>query len=146
MALRWARFADLDPTTLYAILQLRAEVFVVEQGCRYQDLDGLDCKPDTWHCWIEQDGEVLSYLRVLSLLEGGSKIGRVVTAAHARRRGHAAEVVRFALEQLTAPPVVIHAQAHLERWYSRFGFVREGLEFMEAGIPHVRMYRNTSGS
>jgi ElaA protein len=124
---------------LYDILRLRAEVFVAEQECVYVDPDGRDLEPGTRHLWIEDpEGVVVSTLRVLAEPDGGSAIGRVVTAPIHRSRGLAARLVRGALA--CAPrPVRINAQSQLADWYRAFGFVAEGDEFVEDGIAHVPM-------
>lgn len=132
---RWARFADLTPYEVYSIIRLRVSVFAVEQWCVYQDLDGKD--QDAWHAWVEEDGEVVSYLRVLGL-PGAEVIGRVVTAPHARGRGLGAMLMREALERC-ARPVRIEAQSYLLDWYGAFGFVPCGREYLEDGIPHTPM-------
>lgn len=133
----WKRFADLTSYELYGILRLRIEVFAVEQHCVYQDLDGRDPEPATWHAWVEDAGEVVSYLRVLGE-PGAEVIGRVVTAPRARGRGLGAALVREALER-TRRPVRIEAQSHLAGWYGAFGFVPRGKEYLEDGIPHTPM-------
>ncbi|HEV2890116.1 MAG TPA: GNAT family N-acetyltransferase [Frankiaceae bacterium] len=134
----WKRFADLTPYEVYAILRLRIEVFAVEQWCVYQDLDGRDAEPETWHAWVpSEDGEVLSYLRVLGS-PGSEVIGRVVTAPAARGRGLGAALMREALAR-TARPVRIEAQSYLLDWYGAFGFVPCGREYLEDGIPHTPM-------
>lgn len=135
---RWARFADLSPYTLYGVLRLRIDVFAVEQWCVYQDLDGKDTEPATWHAWVEDGGEVVSYVRVLGE-PGAQWITRVVTAPHARGRGLGRRLVAEALER-TARPVRINAQSYLLDWYGAFGFVPCGPEFLEDGIPHTPMW------
>ena len=136
--LRVARFSELSTHELYALLKLRVDVFVVEQRCSYLELDGRDDEPGTVHLWVaEEDGGVpLTYVRVLDDGEEW-RIGRVVTASAARGRGLAEQLMRRALELTKGRPVVLDAQAHLERWYERFGFVRAGADFDEDGIPHV---------
>lgn len=138
MGLSSAAFADLDPYTLYELLRLRVDVFVVEQGCAYPELDGRDIESSARHHWIEEDGRVLATLRVLDEGGGATRIGRVATTAQARRRGLAAELLRAVLAQVPRP-VVIDAQAHLASWYARFGFVRSGEDFVEDGILHTPM-------
>ena len=140
LAVRSARFAELRPDALYGILRLRSEVFVVEQDCVYLDADGRDTEPTCVHFWIEDGGEVVACARLLHGPDGGSQIGRVVTRASHRRRDLGAQLMHAALA--VAPrPVVLHAQSHLQPWYAGFGFVREGDEFLEDGIPHVLMVR-----
>lgn len=138
--LRSASFRDLEATTLYAILKLRAEVFVVEQECVYLDLDGRDTEPGTRHVWVERDGEIRAYLRVLSDGEV-ERIGRVVTAKSARGAGLAGRLVTEALEIVGNRPSVLDAQAHLTGFYAKFGYQPTGPEYLEDGIPHVPMFR-----
>jgi ElaA protein len=139
-AVRVATFAELDTRTLYAILRLRVDVFVVEQTCPYPELDGRDLEPSTIHLWTRDDAGPTAYLRVL---EDGdaARIGRVCTRADARGLGLAAELMRSALHHHADRPVILDAQAHLVRWYARFGFRTDGAEFEEDGIPHIPMRR-----
>ena len=131
------RFADLDAATLYGILQLRCDVFVIEQQCLYRDLDGRDTEIDAWHYWIADAGEIVATLRLLG--EGdGSRIGRVATRPHVRGKGMAARLMRAALEDARRP-VRLDAQAGMQGWYEQFGFVLSGREFDDAGIAHVPM-------
>lgn len=138
--LRSAALADLDPATLYEILRLRVDVFVVEQRCAYADLDGRDVEASARHHWVEQDGSLVAYLRVLSEPDGTTRIGRVATAPAARGRGHAGRLLQAALRDVPRP-VVVHAQAHLAGWYASFGFARAGADFVEDGILHTPMRR-----
>lgn len=123
---------------LYDVLRLRAAVFVVEQDCPYLDPDGADLDPTTRHLWIEgSTGEPVATARVIE--EGGAwRVGRVVTRADARRSGLAARLVEHALAT-TGRPVVLSAQSHLAGWYADLGFVVDGPEFLEDGIPHIPM-------
>jgi ElaA protein len=136
-----AATADLDPTTLYRILRLRSEVFVVEQACVYLDLDGRDLESTAAQLWIEQGDDVIATLRLLRDADGVHRIGRVATAGHARGRGLAAELMRAALERTGERAVVLNAQSYLAEWYARFGFRQDGEEFLDDGIPHVPMRR-----
>jgi ElaA protein len=118
---RVASFRDLDTTTLYAILQLRSDVFVVEQNCPYNDLDGRDLEPGTRHVWLSRDDEILAYLRILD--DGGvERIGRVVTARAARGAGHARRLMDQALTVIGNRPSVLEAQAYLVPFYARYGY------------------------
>ncbi len=134
-------FAGLDAATLYAILRLRADVFVVEQECAFADPDGRDLEPTTRHVWIARDGAVVAYLRVLREPDGTRKIGRVVTAPSARGEGLGDRVMAVALELVGDEPVVLDAQSRLAAWYGRLGFVRSGDDFWEDGILHTPMRR-----
>ena len=140
--LRTASFRDLDTTTLYAILRLRSEVFVVEQQCPYADIDGRDTEPGTRHVWFERDGAVRAYLRILRE-DGYERVGRVVTAKDARGAGLAGRLITEALEIIGNRPSRLDAQAHLAGFYARYGYRPTGPEFLEDGIPHVPMARTT---
>lgn len=136
--LHHAPLADVDQNTLYRIMALRVAVFVHEQKIVDDaELDGADLLPTTTLFWIQDEhDEVLATLRVL--VDDTVHIGRVATAAEGRGRGYAGKLVEAALEAY--PGVVeISAQAHLEQWYGRFGFLRVGEQYLEAGIPHVTM-------
>src|SRR3954454_11812413 len=90
--LRASSFGELDAGTLYAILKLRCDVFVVEQKCIYADLDGRDTEPGTRHLWLSIGGHIRAYLRILD--DGDhARIGRVVTAPPARGAGLAGRLV-----------------------------------------------------
>jgi ElaA protein len=139
-----ARFQDLDVTTLYALLRLRVDVFVVEQQCPYPELDGRDTEPETLHLWSDDGGVVLGYLRLLADPEG-ARIGRVCVAMEGRGRGIAEDLMHAAVARC-AGPVVLDAQAHLSGWYERLGFVVAGPRFVEDGIAHVPMRLPTNAS
>jgi ElaA protein len=143
--LRTASFQDLEIGTLYAILQLRSDVFVVEQECAYADPDGRDTEPGTRHVWIERDGEIRAYLRVLHDGEV-QRIGRVVTAKSARGEGLAGRLVEEALTIIGNRPSVLDAQSYLVGFYARYGYQPTGPEFLEDGIPHVPMSRAREAS
>jgi len=138
----------IDPLTLYAILRLRVDVFVVEQSCAYPDLDGRDLEPGAELHWATDGPEVLATLRVLRDADGAFRVGRVATVPEARSHGIASQLMREALDRCwdldPSAPVVLHAQAHLARWYARFGFSVTGDEFDEDGIPHVPMRRRAN--
>jgi len=138
--LRSATFRDLDTTTLYGLLKLRSDVFVVEQECVYADLDGRDDEPGTRHLWFTRDGEMRAYVRVLD--DGDEqRIGRVVTAKSARGAGLAGRLMEEALTVIGNRASVLDAQSYLVKFYSRYGFEPTGPEFIEDGIPHTPMRR-----
>jgi len=133
-----ARFQELSPATLYGILRLRSDVFVVEQNCAYADMDGRDLEPSTLHLWLEDArGDVVAALRTLDDTHERS-IGRVATRADQRNHGLATALMRHAIE-LSAPPVCLKAQEYLRDWYASFGFKVSGESWIEDGIPHVPM-------
>jgi ElaA protein len=136
---RDASVAELDPVTLYRLLALRNAVFVVEQNCVYLDPDGRDLEPTARQLWIERDGDVVATLRLLIDDDGAARIGRVATARDARGGGLAARLMRRALQLSGEREVVLGAQSYLEHWYAGFGFVRDGDDYLDDGIPHLPM-------
>ncbi|MEI7517154.1 MAG: GNAT family N-acetyltransferase [Mycobacteriaceae bacterium] len=148
VALRRCWGKDLDTATLYELLKLRVEVFVVEQACPYPELDGRDLQSQTRHFWLQEPvGEVISVLRLIEENPNGRKlfrIGRVCTKQSARGGGHATRLLQAALADVGEHPCHINAQTYLVEMYSRHGFVVAGDEFVEDGIPHVPMLRARS--
>jgi ElaA protein len=151
--LRWRclPFADLGAADLYRVLQLRSAVFVVEQACVFQDMDGRD--PACLHLLgaVPDAGEgsdLLAYARLvppgLAFLE--ASIGRVATAAQVRgtRAGHALMAEAIAqVERLWGPqPIRIGAQAHLQAFYRQHGFEPAVDFYLEDGIEHIEMLRS----
>jgi ElaA protein len=138
----WA--LDLDNKTLYELLKLRVEVFVVEQACPYPELDGQDLLAETRHFWLEQDGQVVCTLRLLEEHGDGTtsfRIGRLCTSRPARGQGHTTRLLRAALAEVGSAPCRINAQTYLVDMYAKHGFTPDGEEFVEDGIPHVPMKR-----
>jgi ElaA protein len=131
--------------TLYELLRLRVEIFVVEQKCAYPELDGRDTEPETVHLWAADRGEVVGYLRILVEPDGSARIGRVAVVPPARGTGLAGRLMVEALEHIAGRPCVLDAQTYLAGFYSRLGFTVTGPEFLEDGIPHVPMRREPSG-
>jgi ElaA protein len=136
-----AAFAELDAHTLYALLKLRVDVFVVEQESAYPELDGRDLDPGTRHVWLPDDsGAPVAYLRIVEE-PGGARIGRVTTAPHARGGGLARRLMDTALRVIGDRPVRLDAQTYASGFYAGYGFTPDGPEFVEDGIPHVPMSR-----
>ncbi|KAA0023269.1 GNAT family N-acetyltransferase [Antrihabitans cavernicola] len=138
----WA--LDLSNETLYELLKLRVEVFVVEQACPYPELDGRDLTKETRHFWLEEDGQVICTLRLLEEHDDGTKsfrIGRLCTSRSARGRGHTTRILQAALAEVGSAPCRINAQTYLVDMYAKHGFKLDGEEFVEDGIPHVPMRR-----
>ena len=139
--------ADLSTAMVYALLRLRVEVFVVEQGCPYQDLDGHDLDRTTRHYWLAPYGAIedaQATLRLLEPTEGQFRIGRVCAARPARAQGGVRRLLEAALAEVGDAPCVLDAQAHVIELYAAFGFVVDGAEFTEDGIAHVPMRRERS--
>lgn len=144
-AVNRAYTADLNATDLYRILRLRIDVFVVEQECPYPELDGRDMEETTRHFWIDSaDGNVLGYLRLLEDPDGTYRIGRVCTDKSARGLGLARKLMRAAVAEVRRSPAVLAAQTYAKDFYRSFGFVEDGEEYLEDGIPHVDMRREPS--
>lgn len=107
-----ASAAEMDSLSLYSVLKLRTDVFVVEQGSAYDELDGRDVEPDARMLWAEGDNKVLATLRVLAE-EDGWRIGRVATEVAARGQGLAAELMRRAVDVCAGEKIVLDAQQPL---------------------------------
>ena len=148
---RWVvrSFRELDVDTLYALLKLRSEVFVVEQNCVYLDPDGKDRHPDTVHLLgMAPDGSLAAYLRILpaGLSYPQVSFGRVLTAPAWRGRGLGDPMLHAALTEIErrwpGTDVQIGAQAHLQGFYGKHGFVVSSEPYVEDGITHVDMLRS----
>jgi ElaA protein len=146
MTIHTTSFRHLDIETLYDILQLRSEVFVVEQDCVYQDLDGIDKK--AMHSWIAEDGKMVAYARFFMKNERRKivQIGRVVVAKDKRRERYASFLMRSVMENagryFGAKHLYLESQTYAIPFYERLGFKICSEEFLEDGIPHVKMERD----
>lgn len=138
-------FDALRPTELYALLRLRTEVFVIEQNCVFQDMDGAD--PACHHLLGTRDGALLAYARLVpaGLKFAEASIGRVVSDPSTRGTGMGHALMREAVLQLHAlwgeQPIRIGAQAHLQGFYRQHGFRPSGPIYIEDGIDHIEMLR-----
>ena len=148
IAWRCLPFDALHARTLYALLRLRSAVFVVEQRCLFQDMDGID--PRCLHLLGESAGALMASARLVppGLGFAEASIGRVAIDPAARGGGLGHVLMRQALHQLERlwgpQPVRIGAQAHLEAFYRQHGFVPDGDPYVEDGIPHIEMLRPRS--
>ncbi|WP_309711432.1 GNAT family N-acetyltransferase [Armatimonas sp.] len=146
----WAPFEILSLTDLYDLMRLRQEVFVVEQSCVYLDADGYDQKA---RHLLGRDGEG-QLVACLRLFAPGVKypefstdavIGRVCTAASARRTGLGQELMRRGIAEAErlwpGGGIRISAQAYLRSFYGKLGFEAISEPYDEDGIPHVEMVR-----
>jgi ElaA protein len=142
---QWYVLSEFSTYELYAIMQARMQVFIVEQACAYQDLDGFDSGAQHLVGW--SDNSVAAYLRVLEPNPRFAErsIGRVITTQAFRGRGLGREILARALDRLDdrfpSDPVRISAQAHLEHFYAAFGFAPASAPYDEDGIPHIEMLR-----
>ena len=131
---------ELSAATLYALLRLRVNVFVVEQRSPYPEIDGRDLAPDTVHYWMGDD-EPLAYLRLLREPDGSARIGRVCTAAPARGTGLGGRLMDAALAEIGDRPAVLDAQLTVRNLYARYGFEPVGAPFDDGGVMHIMMRR-----
>jgi|SRR5690606_7246702 len=139
-------FNELTPLELYQILELRNNVFVVEQNCAYLDTDG--CDQEAHHLLIWEDEVLTAYARIIKpgIKYETSSIGRV--AVHVKYRklklGHLLmeQAVKAVKNLYKTGAITISAQAHLQRFYSKHGFVTASNEYLEDDIPHVKMVRD----
>lgn len=147
MTIQWKikRFEALSVRELYSILQLRSEVFVVEQNCVYQDIDGKDEK--ALHLSGEYDGKIVAFARLFKsgdYFENAS-IGRVVIAANYRDKKWGHEMMREAIagiqEHFAETKITISAQLYLQKFYESHGFVKTSEMYLEDDIPHIEMKR-----
>jgi len=136
-------FQTLQPGELYAILQLRNEVFVVEQNCVFQDADGKD--EYAWHMMCWKDDRLIAYTRLLpkGISYTNASIGRVVTSHNARRSGIGKELmdrsIAFIYDTWGKQAIQIGAQLCLKKFYERFGFQQTSEIYLEDGIDHIEM-------
>lgn len=136
-------FNELTPVELYQLLQLRNEVFIVEQTCPYPDLDNKDYK--ALHLLGKEDNGIVAYARILpqGVSYKEASIGRVATALAVRKKGYGKLLMAYAitetLQHFSTSEIVISAQYYLEKFYSDLGFKSEGEVYMEDDIPHIQM-------
>ncbi|RZS32513.1 putative GNAT family N-acyltransferase [Herbihabitans rhizosphaerae] len=135
--------SELSAKDLHDILELRVRVFVVEQTCPYQEIDGRDLDASTRHLWLRAGAsKPLAYLRILRPVDAPVRIGRVVTAPEERGRGLSATLMAEALAEIGDQEAVLDAQVVAQGLYAKFGFLAEGEPFDEDGIPHITMRRH----
>lgn len=139
-------FDELELKELYSILQLRSEVFVVEQNCVYQDIDGKDDK--ALHVMGFQNEQLVAYTRCFSpgIYFEEAAIGRVVVRKSARKRSFGHDILRASItaikESYNTSLVKLSAQTYLIKFYESHGFEQIGEGYLEDGIPHIGMLKN----
>lgn len=142
MLLRVERFQDLTVDELYRILKLRVDTFVVEQVCPYPELDDRD--QEALHVWLEAEGTVQAYLRVMDrgVENEEVSIGRVIAAK--RRMGLGRQVLQAGLavarSSFEATGIYLEAQCEVQHFYEKHGFKTISEPFILDGIPHVKMH------
>ena len=137
-------FGELTPELLYQVLRLRQDVFIIEQNCIYDDIDGVD--PFCDHLCLMDDNHLVGYARLVPAgkLFDDPSIGRIVVPANKRGHGFGRIVIRKALNILGvrgANKTVIEAQNHLRNYYESEGFTAEGTIYNVDGIPHIKMWQ-----
>lgn len=137
------KFEDLSSRELYAILQLRNEVFVVEQKCIFQDADNKD--QHSWHLMGWQGEKLVAYTRLVppGVAYKKASIGRVVTSPSVRKGGIGKELMKQSIEKTRLlfgnNPIQIGAQLYLKNFYESLGFIQSSSVYMEDGIQHIEM-------
>ncbi len=143
---RCMAFAQLSASELYAVLQLRSEVFVVEQACIFQDMDGADAQ--AMHLLGSLEGRLVAYARCFDAgrMFAEASIGRVATGPTVRGTGVGHALMSQAVACLSqvwgVQAIRIGAQAHLEGFYRQHGFHKAGPLYLEDGIDHIEMLRD----
>jgi ElaA protein len=136
-------FDALTTQQLYAILQLRSQVFVVEQNCVFQDIDGADVQ--AMHVLGFAGDTLVAYARCFAagVKFAEASIGRVITQPRRRGTGLGLTLMQQSItcvqQRWGVQPIRIGAQAHLESFYGTLGFIKTGAPYMEDGIPHIEM-------
>jgi ElaA protein len=143
MAWKFVAFDELTLRELYTLLQLRTEVFTVEQNCVFQDIDGAD--DQAMHLLGTQNNQLVAYARCFpaGVKFAEASIGRVVTRSLARGSGLGHLLIEQAVSSVCAlwgpQPIRIGAQARLKNYYSGHGFMDVGVPYVEDGIDHLEM-------
>ena len=147
MKIEVKKFKELSVEEMYQILRIRSEVFIIEQRCIYQDIDGKDEK--AMHVMGKNNKEIIAYTRVL---DSGDcydfpSISRVVVKKKKRGEERGKEImkesIKYIKENLKEKTIVLAAQKYLENFYRELGFIAEGEEYLEDEIPHQKMKLKT---
>jgi ElaA protein len=139
-------FSDLNTTELYEILQLRSEIFVVEQDCVYQDIDFKDQK--ALHVFSRKNNKIITYTRIFNAGDyfKNASIGRVLVEASERKFGFGHDLMKASISAIKKhfklDDITISAQKYLKNFYETHNFLQVGEEYLEDGIPHIRMDRD----
>lgn len=148
MQLTWIfkKFDELSTAELYAVMQLRNEVFVVEQNCVYQDADNKD--QSSMHLCGWDENKLVAYTRIIppGISYTEASIGRVVTSPAYRACGAGRQLMKesisYTFSQFNCTQIKIGAQVYLTKFYQSLGFVQSSIEYLEDGIPHIEMILN----
>ncbi len=147
MELHVKSYDELTKDELYEIIKVRTDIFVVEQNCPYHELDGKD--KGAYHVWFSEKGKIVAYLRVLDkgVSFEDASLGRVLSVKRRCGLGTAIvkEGIRVAQEKFDAGRITIEAQVYVRKMYENLGFMQCSDEFLDDGIPHVKMYLELAG-
>ena len=151
---QWLALEQMSPQLMYRLLAFRESIFVVEQACPYQELDGRD--DSAWHLLGQRSGHVLACLRVLlppgvnSQATRRYRIGRVAVDESVRGKGLGRDMLLMAEQRIAAADgsaeIVLDAQSYLQPFYQALGYAVNGAEFLEDGIPHLPMNKQLKAS
>jgi len=136
-------FSEFTVKELYETLQLRSEVFVVEQDCVYQDIDFKDQK--ALHVLGYKNDKLVAYTRIFKPGDyfKEASIGRVVVQENERKYGYGHDLIKESIvsveKQFNTTTIHISAQTYLEKFYNAHGFIKSGEGYLEDGIPHIKM-------
>jgi ElaA protein len=142
------KFDELTVHELYAVLQLRNEVFAIEQNCVYPDLDNKD--QSAWHLMCFENDKLIAYTRLIppGIAYSDPSIGRVATSIAARRTGLGKKLMQKSIEHCEnifgKLPITLGAQLYLKKFYESLGFLACGAIYLEDGIEHIMMTRKAS--
>jgi len=138
-------FEELSKLELYKILRLRAEVFIVEQDCVYQDVDDKDQK--ALHVLLKKSEDIIGYTRLFwpgDYFKEAS-IGRVVISKEERHNNYGSQLMKASIlavsEKMKEKKIKISAQTYLKKFYNNLDFFESGKEYLEDGIPHIAMFK-----
>ncbi len=147
LAIQIKKFEELTTNELYSLLQLRSEVFVVEQDCVYQDIDFKDQK--ALHIIGSKNNKIVAYTRVFKPGEyfKYASIGRVVVAESERKFKYGYDIMKASMNAISTyfneSTIKISAQTYLTKFYNTLGFKQIGEEYLEDGIPHIGMIKKS---
>lgn len=145
LAIKVKYFKELTKQELYSILQLRSEVFVVEQDCVYQDIDGKD--QNALHVLGFKNDALVAYTRIFKAGDyfKQSSLGRVVVSKNERQYKYGYDIMKASIkaikEVFNETTIIISAQVYLKKFYNSIGFYEIGKEYLEDGIPHIEMIK-----
>lgn len=137
------KFEEFNVYELYEVLRMRCEVFVVEQKCAYQDIDGADL--ESYHLIGVENEEICAYLRIpfKGVTYDKTSIGRLIVPEVSRGKGYGKKIILKAIEVITGEmgesEIEISAQLYLKEFYESLGFKVSSDSYLEDGIPHIHM-------